>query len=47
MRLIGCSTGAIALGDYREGLNMLTSKQVKAAEISALRVTCSPKTGPS
>lgn len=37
MRMIGFSTGALALGDYRHALEMLVDKDVNALELSALR----------
>lgn len=37
MRPIGFSTGALALGDFRRGLDMLRGLGVKAVELSALR----------
>lgn len=37
MRTIGFSTGALALGDFRRGLALLTIRDVRAVELSALR----------
>jgi hypothetical protein len=37
MRLLGFSTGALALSDFRRALAMLSGKQVTAVELSALR----------
>jgi hypothetical protein len=37
MRPIGFSTGALAYGDFREGLAILRSKHTPAVELSALR----------
>ncbi len=37
MRLVGFSTGALALGDYLHGLEMLRGTQANAVELSALR----------
>jgi hypothetical protein len=37
MRIIGFSTGALARGDYRHALEMLSDKPVTAVELSALR----------
>ena len=37
MRPIGFSTGALAYGNFREGLRMLGQKEVQAVELSALR----------
>ncbi len=37
--LIGFSTGALALSDFRAALEMLAGKDVRAVELSALRVT--------
>jgi hypothetical protein len=37
MRNIGFSTGALALGDFRAALGMLTDKNCSAVELSALR----------
>ena len=37
MRHIGFSTGALARGDFRKGLQMLTGKNASAVELSALR----------
>jgi hypothetical protein len=37
MRHIGFSTGALALGDFRQGLQMLAGKNASAVELSALR----------
>lgn len=37
MRTIGFSTGALALGDYRRGMEMLAGRNVRAVELSALR----------
>jgi hypothetical protein len=37
MRPIGFSTGALAYGDFRQGLRMLEHKPVQALELSALR----------
>jgi hypothetical protein len=37
MRPIGFSTGALAYGNFREGLRMLDQKEVQAVELSALR----------
>ena len=37
MRMIGFSTGALALGNYRHALRMLADKDVNAVELSALR----------
>jgi hypothetical protein len=37
MRCIGFSTGALARHDFRRALHMLTSKNVSAVELSALR----------
>lgn len=34
---IGFSTGSLALGDFRRGLNMARSERVRAIELSALR----------
>jgi Xylose isomerase-like TIM barrel len=38
MTTIGFSTGALALGDFRTGLNLVRKKRVAAIELSALRV---------
>ena len=38
MRPIGCSTGALAFGDFRRALRMLEGKTVNAVELSALRI---------
>ena len=37
MRTVGFSTGALARGDYRHALEMLSDKPVTAVELSALR----------
>lgn len=37
MRPIGFSTGALALGDFRRALQMLSGRRVQAVELSALR----------
>ncbi len=37
MKIIGFSTGALALRDYRKALQMLADKPVNAVELSALR----------
>jgi hypothetical protein len=37
MKLVGFSTGALANGDFRRALQMLTNKNVNAVELSALR----------
>jgi hypothetical protein len=37
MRTVGFSTGALARGDYRHALEMLSNKPVTAVELSALR----------
>lgn len=37
MRMIGFSTGALTLGDYRHALRILADKDVNAVELSALR----------
>jgi hypothetical protein len=37
MRTIGFSTGALALGDFRRGLALLATRDVRAVELSALR----------
>jgi hypothetical protein len=37
MRPIGFSTGALAYGNFREGLRMLGQIEVQAVELSALR----------
>src|SRR5438552_4072075 len=37
MREIGFSTGALAKGDFRKALNMLSGKKTTAVELSALR----------
>src|SRR5437870_4976874 len=37
MRSIGFSTGALAIGDYRCGLKMIRSRNVRVVELSALR----------
>ncbi len=37
MRSIGFSTGALALGDFRRGLELLAGRGVRAVELSALR----------
>ncbi len=37
MRRIGFSTGALALGDFRRGLDMLRGRDIHVVEISALR----------
>jgi hypothetical protein len=37
MRTAGFSTGALARGDYRHALEMLSDKPVTAVELSALR----------
>lgn len=37
MNIIGFSTGALALSDYRKALQMLSDKPVNAVELSALR----------
>jgi len=37
MRLVGFSTGALALGDYRRALEMLNGTTANAVELSALR----------
>jgi len=37
MRTVGFSTGALARGDYRHALDMLSDKPVTAIELSALR----------
>lgn len=37
MRHIGFSTGALALGDFRRGLALLSGRGVRAVELSALR----------
>lgn len=37
MRLIGFSTGALALGDFRRALRLLEGRGVRAVELSALR----------
>lgn len=39
MATIGFSTGALALGDFRQGLGMLEHEQVDAVELSALRAS--------
>jgi hydrogenase maturation factor len=36
-RSIGFSTGALAFGDYRRGLKMVQSRQIRIVELSALR----------
>lgn len=38
MRLIGFSTGAIALSDFRKALSVLRTNLIKAVELSALRL---------
>jgi hypothetical protein len=38
MRLIGYSTGAIALGDFSHALSILSTHALKAVELSALRM---------
>jgi hypothetical protein len=38
MTRIGFSTGALALGDFQMGLNLVRGKQINAIELSALRV---------
>jgi hypothetical protein len=38
MTIIGFSTGALALGDFRTGLDLVRNKPIKAIELSALRV---------
>jgi hypothetical protein len=38
MRLIGFSTGAIALGEFRRGLEILIDQPVNCVELSALRL---------
>jgi hypothetical protein len=37
MRLIGFSTGALALGDFRRALSMMSAEHLSAIELSALR----------
>lgn len=37
MPMVGFSTGALALGDFEKGLNMLASTHAQAVELSALR----------
>jgi hypothetical protein len=37
MRSIGFSTGALALGDFRRGLKLLSGRGVRVVELSALR----------
>ena len=37
MKAIGFSTGALALGDFRTGIEMLSSSKANAIELSALR----------
>jgi len=37
MRLVGFSTGALALGDFRKGLELLRGTDAQAVELSALR----------
>lgn len=37
MRLVGFSTGAVALGDFRLGLSLLRDTSARAVELSALR----------
>ena len=37
MRLIGCSTGAIALGDFSSGLATLRDQKIPVVEVSLLR----------
>ena len=39
MRLVGCSTGALALGEFRRGLEILHKHHVRAVELSVLRET--------
>jgi hypothetical protein len=38
MTKIGFSTGALALGDFKVGLNLVRGKEINAVELSALRV---------
>lgn len=38
MRLVGFSTGALALGDFRRGVRLLQERGVQAVELSALRI---------
>jgi hypothetical protein len=39
MRLIGFSTGALAYSNFQEGLRMLKDERIRAAELSALRIS--------
>ena len=39
MRPIGFSTGALAYSNFREGLRMLKDEQIRAVELSALRIS--------
>lgn len=39
MRVIGFSTGAVAKGDFRRALGLLTAARVEAVELSALRLS--------
>lgn len=39
MRPIGFSTGALAYGDFRQGLSIIRNQNLKAIELSALRET--------
>jgi hypothetical protein len=43
MTTIGFSTGALALGDFQMGLDLVRGKQITAIELSALRVPELPK----
>lgn len=43
MRLVGFSTGAVALGDFHTALQVLTAHGVQAVELSALRAVELPR----
>lgn len=43
MRIVGFSTGAVALGDFRAALQVLTAHGVQAVELSALRAVELPR----
>jgi endonuclease IV len=43
MRLIGFSTGAIALGDFGRALTLLSRTSIRAVELSALRMSELPR----
>ncbi len=43
MTRIGFSTGALALGDFQKGLDLVRGKRITAIEISALRTPELPK----